>query len=202
MAKNDVAGMVGGAGLLTSIFSKLNTAVVRKGGTAEQIHRLTKPEGDTLIEQMADLIVGRGEIYELEVNYDDPQWQTIQRDRYAFVGDVSVTDYPVTETGTKTVRFRELEFDHDPTDQEILDEAERKNCRQPLRPEIETVIRKRYTAEQLGQNPRVGITGPAVRRGGEFIRAVVYGNGGGVRLGWGWVGRRWVRRYRFVVVCK
>ncbi len=92
---------------------------------------------------------GASDVYELEVNYDDPQWQTIDSERYAFVGDVTVKDYPVNEKGTRKVQIQELVFDHDPTDQEVIDRMEQIGCRQPNRAEIETVIRKRYTSEQL-----------------------------------------------------
>ncbi len=201
MAKNDVAGMVGGAGLLTSIFSKLNTAVAKKGGTAEQLHRLAKPEGDVVIDQMADLIIGRNnsDIVELPVDYEE--FRTIRKDRYAFLGDVNTSDVPEVEHYTHTVRFRELEFDHDPLDQEVLDKAEAENCRQPSRAEAETYIR-RFTSEQLGKNPRVGLIGPGVRRLGDLHRVYVIGDSDGVDLRWHWTEYRWLRNCRFVVVCK
>lgn len=58
MAKNDPANIVAGAGLLTGIFTKLNAEVMALGGTAEDIHRLTKPEGSGTIRRVAELIVG------------------------------------------------------------------------------------------------------------------------------------------------
>lgn len=57
MAKNDPAHIVAGAGLLTAIFTKLNAEVMAFGGTAEDIHRLSKPEGDGTIRKMAELVV-------------------------------------------------------------------------------------------------------------------------------------------------
>ncbi|MFH1367345.1 MAG: hypothetical protein ABIH38_05215 [Patescibacteria group bacterium] len=140
--------------------------------------------------------------YELPVDFDDSQWKTIDRSRYAFVGDVTMDDYPVTETGIKKVRFRELAFDHNPTDQEVLDRAEQLNCRQLNRAEAETVIRKKYSPEELGRNPRIVLIGPAVRRDGGLRRACVIGRGVGVSLSWLWTEYRWYRDCRFVVVCK
>ncbi len=200
MAKNDPEQVVAGAGLLSAIFTKLNTAVVRKGGQPGALHCLSTPAGDALIEQFADIIVGQnGETYEEQLDYD--QFRTIQRDRYAFLGEVTMNDVPETEMGIKPVRFRELEFDHDPTDQEVLDEAKRKKCRQPSRAEAETAAR-RYTAEQLGEHPRIGLIGPAVRRYGNLDRVYVYGGRDGVDLDWGWAGHGWSRGCRFVVVCE
>lgn len=199
MARNDVAGIVSGAGLLTSIFTFLTEEVKKRGGIDDDIHRLTRPDGRATIEAMADLIVGT---YEEEVNYDDPKWKTIDRSRYAYIGEVTADDYPETQTGIKKVRFREVWFDHDPLDEEILRLAEQINCRQPSRAESETVIRQRHTREQLAENPRIGLVGPVVGRLGRLRRAYVFGYGFGVDLGWSWTGSRWNRHCRFVLVCK
>jgi len=137
-----------------------------------------------------------------EVDYDDPQWKTIETNRYAFLGSVTAADYPETETGKKLVRFRELEFDHDPLDDEVLAKAAELNCRQTSRAEVETYIRKRYTPEELAQNPRVGLIGSVVRRSGRLGRACVGGYEGGVELHWHWSAHHWSRRCRFVVACK
>lgn len=140
-----------------------------------------------------------GNITKLLVPYDE--YRTIHKDRYYGLGDVKTSDVPEMETGTKPVRFRELEFDHDPSDQEVLDKAEAENCRQPSRAEAETYIR-RLSAEQLGKNARVGLIGPGVRRDGRLRRVDVIGYPSGVDLSWGWAGGHWGRGCRFVVVCK
>lgn len=57
MARKDPATIVAGAGLLTGIFTALNDAVEALGGSAEDLHRLTKPEGQDIIKNMAQLIV-------------------------------------------------------------------------------------------------------------------------------------------------
>ncbi len=72
-----------------------------------------------------------------------------------------MSDYPETETGTKPVRLRELGFDHEPTADEVIAKAKQENCRQPTRVEAETRIR-RYTPEQLREQPRVGLIGPGL----------------------------------------
>lgn len=190
---------VSACGTLFEIVKAEAEEVYALGGTDDDIRRILVDK--ELRRARAELLVRNGgtEMYELPVDYD--AFRTIRRDRYAFVGDVTISDYPETETGTKPVKFRELEFDHDPTDQEVLDEAKRRNCRQPSRAEAETAI-CRYTPEQLREHPRVGLIGPAVRRVGDLRRACVSGGGDGVRLGWDWAERRWARRCRFVVVCK
>lgn len=136
-------------------------------------------------------------VEEQMVDYD--AYRTIERSRYAYVGVVTIADYPEAETGTKPVRFRELEFDHNPTDDEVLAKAKQENCRQPSRAEAETRIR-RYTPEQLREHQRVGLVGPAVNRRGRLVRAYVYGYEGGVHLDWILAQAPWDRYCRFVVV--
>lgn len=186
-----------GMGKAMETFIALVQEVEDVGGSDEDTRRIKTDA--TLRRQIANLIVGT---YELEVNYDDPQWKTIQRDRYAYVGDVTAADYPETQTGTKKVKFREVWFDHDPLDEEILQLAKQIKCRQPSRAESETVIRVRYTKEQLAKNPRIGLIGPAVQRGGLLVRACVRGLGGGVSLLWRWTEGQWPRRCRFLLVCE
>lgn len=178
-------------------FTKLIEAVEDAGGGDENIACIETDE--SLRRQIADLIVGS---YEEEVDYDDPQWKEIDRSRYAFVGDVTAADYPETQTGKKKVRFREVWLDHDPLDDEILQLAKQIKCRQPSRAESETVIRKRYTKDQLAKNPRIGLIGPAVQRDGSLDRACVSGVGGGVDLRWLWTESQWSQHCRFILVCE
>lgn len=203
MAKNDPEQVVAGAGLLTAIFTKLNAAVTRKGGQPGALHRLSTPDGDVLIEQFADLIVGQnqnGTITGLLVNYDE--FRTINKDRYYDFSDVSMNNVPEVESGTKLVLFRELEFDHATLDQEVLEKAGAENCRQPSRAEVETYIRH-LSADQLGKKSYVGLIGPGVRRASGYLnRVVVVGHNDGVNLKWAFPEVHWHRDCRFVVVCK
>lgn len=141
--------------------------------------------------------MAENDVDEQLVDYD--VYRTIERDRYDYVGDVSIGDYPETETGTKLVKFRELEFDRYSTDDEVLIKAKQENCRQPSRAEAETRIR-RYTPEQLRKNPRIGIIGSSVDRDGDLCRACVHGDGEGVDLYWGRAADLWAHFCRFVFV--
>src|SRR5579862_1878815 len=69
MAKNDPAGLVAGAGLLTGIFTKLNAEVMALGGTGEELHRLTTPAGNEIIRQMAKLITAEGAILNRPIEF-------------------------------------------------------------------------------------------------------------------------------------
>lgn len=133
------------------------------------------------------------------VNYDDPQWQTIDGSRYAYVCNVKPSDYPVSGKGTKSIQYLLLEFDHDLPDDEVLAKMAELNCRQPDRPEAETIIRG-FTSTELRAHPVIGLIGPAVDRRGSLDRAYVYGSGRGVVLGWGWTADRWGQRCRFAAI--
>ncbi len=178
MAKSDPGSVVAGAGLLVGIFTALRDEVVRRSGTDIHLHRLVRPEGRDTIARMAELVVGQtdADVYELDVDYGDGR-------------------------GVQRVRFRELAFDHNPLDDEVLARAEQLDCRQPEEVEARKAV-SRYTPDQLREHPRVGLIGPAVQRDGHLGRACVLGDGLGVDLVWLWAGGRWDRRYRFVVVCK
>lgn len=64
MAKNknatEIAAMISGAGFTAGFNNDLFRRVEEMGGTADDLHRLARPEGRSLIEQMAQLIVDAG----------------------------------------------------------------------------------------------------------------------------------------------
>lgn len=57
MPKYEPSVLVRGAGLAASIWTALDKAVQKQGGTAEDLHRLATPEGEELVGKIADLIV-------------------------------------------------------------------------------------------------------------------------------------------------
>lgn len=194
---------VSATGTTFEIVKGLAEEVWALGGDDDSLRRIIKDR--EIRKSIAKLLVqqsGVGEIYEVEVDFDDPRWKTIDRSQYAFVGDVTEKDYPETETGKKIVRCREIWFDHDPLDDEVLSKAKSVGGRQPSRAVSETVIRTKCSSEELGRNPRIGLGRSEVRRGGRLDRAYVYGYRGGVRLDWAWPGFRWGRYCRFLVVCE
>lgn len=61
MSKKNVSSIVSGAGFLAAVWTALTAAVRKLGGTDEQMHRLSTPEGAETVERMAALIVGKPE---------------------------------------------------------------------------------------------------------------------------------------------
>lgn len=56
MAKKDVSAIVSGMGMALSILQSLADKAKKKGCTDEDLHRLATPEGEAILEKIADLI--------------------------------------------------------------------------------------------------------------------------------------------------
>jgi hypothetical protein len=93
MAKRDVAGIVAGAGLLTSIFTEFAQAVYDRGGTAEDIHRLATPEGRAIIGKLAELTVcgTYGNTFILSIDYSRPLAEVVAAGNYNYA-DPNITE--------------------------------------------------------------------------------------------------------------
>lgn len=60
MERKNIAVIVSAVGFLTAFISALMTAVNKRGGNDDDVYRLSLPEGQNLIDQIADIIVGAG----------------------------------------------------------------------------------------------------------------------------------------------
>ncbi|MEX1113496.1 MAG: hypothetical protein WD603_00025 [Patescibacteria group bacterium] len=89
MARKDPSDIVSGAGMLTSIFTKLDKAVTAAGGRPKDIHRLATDEGDALLTQFAELLVVKqaGDKYVITVNYGEQLKTLIVDGGYNWVND-------------------------------------------------------------------------------------------------------------------
>ncbi|MFA5386172.1 MAG: hypothetical protein WC297_00610 [Candidatus Paceibacterota bacterium] len=111
MAKKDIDGLIGGMGVATSLISSLLEEVKRIGGTAEDVHRLVKPEGRQTITEMAKLVVfssidGNIKI-KLDVNYDQSLIEAVKEGKYddCFTYDLSLKNFPNHQSGQKEVEL-------------------------------------------------------------------------------------------------
>lgn len=92
-SKKEVSNIVSGAGLLTRIFTDLDKQVRELGGTDEDWHRLTTPNGAEIIRTMAEAIVGpppgriRGEWLRTR-NVRRTITEMIEAGNYRYVDDV------------------------------------------------------------------------------------------------------------------
>lgn len=58
MSKKNASSVVAGAGFVADLFLRLQKAVANKGGSDEDIYRLVKPEGEEILQKVAETIVG------------------------------------------------------------------------------------------------------------------------------------------------
>lgn len=134
MAKNDPANIVAGAGLLTGIFTKLNAAVVALGGEANDLHRLTKPEGDAIIRAMAEQLVNP---MVATVDYDDPEHRRQLKDFLEFddversmIGEDAFRIFPIRRSGRRDIKYEYVVMEK-PSPERVLDEIEKRGLRVP-----------------------------------------------------------------------
>lgn len=141
-----------------------------------------------------------GDVYELQVNYDDPGHHTLNPDEYSYVeGGLTEKDFPVRGTGEVDVMYEYVTFDQDPTTQEVLDEIERRgNLRVPDFAET-----RDFHAQNPGERKGgwiVSLCGVVTRRKGGPSVASVHADAHGLDLGWGRLDNRWLRSFRFLAV--
>ncbi len=126
-------------------------------------------------ERVPSPVIGQsvvGDIIELPVDYDAYRTFVVLPK-----GSVEVSDFPETETGTKLVKFRELQIDHRSSRDEVLDRAKQLKLRPPTLAEVDTFMR-RFTSEQWLSAPRIGLIGLATSENGWVSQIIVLGLGG------------------------
>ena len=101
MAKKDISSIVSGAGLLTSVWTELMAQVKKHGGSEEDIHRLTRPEGAETIAKIAELIVGNKGIFSRDM----------KKEGWTLIEDVSEPD-EISISGLEIFSFLKEGEDH------------------------------------------------------------------------------------------
>ncbi|MBW3537949.1 hypothetical protein KY386_00475 [Candidatus Parcubacteria bacterium] len=138
-SRNKVSSIVSGAGLLTSIFTKLDQAVRARGGSDEHIHRLSTPEGDAIFAEWASILVGRRvDSYPLTINFDRSIADMIVVGNYDGYVNPSITDqnFPVVGSGIVETEAVLVHLNRLATDAEVLAEIDRLGLRAGLMPEL------------------------------------------------------------------
>lgn len=161
-------------------------------------------EGSRSAESLADYlqIFVFGQFRKVLVNYDDPIYGRIDRDQYAFVADgLRPEHFPVRGKGQQEVIYDYLEFDHEPTTEEVMRAVEsRGNVRLP--DFAETMAYHKANPEERMKAPVISLCGAIEDRVDKRYVAYVLANEDGVSLYWRWFRNRWLQHCRFLVVCK
>jgi len=136
------------------------------------------------------------------VNYDDPSHRRIDRDQYVFVNDsLRPEHFPVRGKGQAEVIYKYLDYDHEPSAEEVLQDVERRgDVRLP--DFAETRDYHKANPEERKEAPVISLCGAIKTRDDKRRVAYVYAGERGLFLYWSWINPRWDRRCRFLVVCK
>ena len=153
MAKNkDASAIVSALGVLMSIITALVSAVKKQGGMDADIYRLATPEGESLIERIAALIVEAGKpeklaenCYRVVVDYERSLAQMITAGKYDYANsDITAQNFPIQGSGPSTgsgqakqeVVVELVHYGRDMETDAVLKDLESKGMRPATLPEL------------------------------------------------------------------
>ena len=208
MARKNVPAIVSALGILTSIITALVSAVRKQGGTDTDIYRLATPEGESIIEKIAALIVQSGKpieqlvenCYKVLVDYGQTLQRMIANGKYDYVNsDITSGNFPTTGNGKQEVVVELAHFGRDMESDAVLKKFEARGLRAATLPEL-LAFGATYPEKQR-EFPIVAL-GSVRRR--DVDRVVPYLNGDGSKrlLYLSWIDNRWNGRCRVAAVRK
>lgn len=144
-SKKDTSAIVSALGVLMSIITALVSAVRKQGGTDADIYRLATPEGESLIEKIAALIVRAGKpieqlaenCYKVLVDYGQTLQQMIANGKYDYANsDITASNFPTQGSGRQNVVVELVHFGRDMASEAVLKEFEARGLRAATLPEL------------------------------------------------------------------
>lgn len=209
MARKNVPAIVSALGILTSIITALVFAVRKQGGTDTDIYRLATPEGESIIEKIAALIVQSGKpieklaenCYKVLVDYGQTLQQMIANGKYDYANsDITSDNFPIQGSGQQNIVVELVHFGRGMELDEVLKEFEARGLRAATLPEL-LAFGTTYPEKQR-EFPIVALGSVWQRRFGS--RRVPYLHRGDLRrkLYPFWDGGRWDDDCRFAAVRK
>jgi len=122
--KSDI---VSGMGLAMSIVTNLVSKVKKAGGTDEDIHRLVRPDGEEILDKVADLIVTvKRQVFKVVVDYAKSLEEMIEVGKYDNVNsDITSDHFPVTGTGQKEKEITLFHFNRSIFSNDAIAEMEK-----------------------------------------------------------------------------
>ena len=204
-SKKEKSAIVRGAGLLTSIFTGLQKEVNKRGGDEEDIHRLTIPEGEELIGQIAELIVKAGyprkQDFKITIDYTRILERMIKAGNYDWVNDDITADrFSVKGEGRQELIITLFHFNKTMSSDKVKSEMEKQGFRPAKVEELLALgekypdLQKEFPITALGsvwQNPHGNHSVPSL-----------YWPGVKRALALGWLEGGWSAGWRFAALCK
>lgn len=208
-SKKNTSAIVSALGVLMSIITVLVSAVRKRGGTDEDIYRLATPEGESLIEKIAALIVQAGKpieqlaenCYKVLVDYGQTLQQMIANSKYDYANiDINTDNFPTQGSGQQNVVVELVHFRRGMALEAVLKEFESRGLRAATLPEL-LAFGSTYPEKQ---REFLIVALGSVWRGRSDDRSVpyLYGDGSERKLNLDWDVRRWNDNCRFAAVRK
>ena len=144
-SKKDTSAIVSALGVLMSIITALVSAVRKQGGTDADIYRLATPEGESLLDKIAALIVQAGKpieklaenCYKVLVDYGQTLQQMIANGKYDYANsDITASNFPTQGSGQQNVVVELVHFGRDMASEAVLKEFEARGLRVATLPEL------------------------------------------------------------------
>jgi hypothetical protein len=137
MAKKNVSLLVSAAGWIAGLVEKLVNALRERGVTDEEIHGLVTEKGDALIGKIADTIAEfvkeAKNIFHLIIGSKNRTTEEmVEAGKYDWANDdVNSKNFPMRPrpAGKRVIEL--IEFDHDVSSEEALEEARKQGLEQP-----------------------------------------------------------------------
>ena len=134
MAKKDVPAIIRGLGVGMSILQLLMAKVMAIGGTEEDVHRLATPEGETLLEKLADLIVNSAKnIFRIMIGGNRTTEEVVTAGKYGWANsNINSQNFPMRPQRSDGATIELLEFEFDPTTEQVFAEAKKRGLEDPV----------------------------------------------------------------------
>ena len=208
-SKKDTSAIVSALGVLMSIITALVSSVRKQGGTDADIYRLATPEGESLLDKIATLIVQvekpieklAENCYKVLVDYGQTLQQMIANGKYDYANsDITSGNFPMTGNGKQEAVVELVHFGRDMASDAVLKEFEARGLRAATLPELLS-LGATYPEKQR-EFPIVALGSVwQARDGGRYVPCLS-GDGSERGLCLYWNVDRWVGRCRFAAVRK
>ena len=197
MAKKDVSVIVRGLGVGMSILQLLMAKVKAIGGTEEDVHRLATPEGETLLENLADLIVKSAKNnFRIVTRGNRTTEEVVVAGKYDWANsNINSQNFPMRPQRSDGATIELLEFDFDPTTEQVFAEARRRGLEDPVYEEG-LFFGEQYPEKQR-KRPVVFLHEPWQDPSGIRFVVVLYARTGKRKLNLRYYDLRWIRLCRF-----
>lgn len=211
MSKKPISEIERGAGYFAGLVTGLLDATRELAVPFEAIYRLTKPEGRSTLLLMVGLantaylesispaepVAKPVQTFTCTVDHDDPAYRTMPKqggDWYYVDTSLTTAHFPITRKGIEEVTYEYVEFDHEPTTQEVLNEIKRRGLERPDYAETMAFLKEHPNERKVA--PVISLCGLV----GDRLVADVDARGFGLRLLWDDLSSRWGQRCRFLAV--